>query len=168
MRKYPDTDSTELIEYKPKLKKPSKVRAFMPCIISAVLASVITAGAVGIGGVSYLKSHAPEAVTATSGGNTLSGGTKTLASSNSKGELSVNEIAKKLGPSCVGIINKAKIQPQKFFDPFSGRYYYYENPAEGEMVQQGSGSGIIISEDGYIVTNQHVIADANEITVIMG
>ncbi|MBR5809402.1 MAG: trypsin-like peptidase domain-containing protein, partial [Clostridia bacterium] len=85
----------------------------------------------------------------------------------SGGELSVNEIAKRLGPSCVGVINKAKVQPQRFYDPFSGRYYYYQNPAEGKMVQQGSGSGIIISEDGYVVTNQHVIADATEISIVL-
>lgn len=165
MRKYPYTDSTELIKYEPKAKKPSRLKPFIPCIVSAVLASVITAGAVGIGGYAYLNAKDDKAI-ATSGTGTMSNGV-TLVTTNGQGELSVNEIAKRLGPSCVGVINKAKVQPQRFYDPFSGRYYYYQNPAEGEMVQQGSGSGIIISEDGYIVTNQHVIADATEISIVL-
>ncbi len=164
MRKYPYTDSTELIKYEPKIKKPSRLKAFIPCIVSAVLASVITAGAVGIGGYAYLSANNKTVATT---GNTIVNGKPTLVTTHSGGELTVNQIAKKLGPSCVGVINKAKVQPQKFYDPFSGRYYYYQNPAEGEMVQQGSGSGIIISEDGYVVTNQHVIADATEISIVL-
>lgn len=34
-----------------------------------------------------------------------------------------------------------------------------------QYVTQGAGSGVIISENGYIVTNNHVIEDANKITV---
>jgi len=40
-------------------------------------------------------------------------------------------------------------------------YYYYTYPTEG------SGSGVIISEDGYIVTNNHVISGGDNITVFL-
>ncbi len=167
MRKYPYTDSTEIIMYQPKIKQKGKLKKFMPCLLSAMMASVITAGAFGIGGHYYLKTLSYPTQTVTSDASSYTQGAATLVSKNNGDELSVNEIAKKLGPSCVGIINKAKIQPQRYYDPFSGRYYYYQTPGENDMVEQGSGSGIIISSDGYIVTNEHVIADATEIVVIL-
>ncbi len=45
-----------------------------------------------------------------------------------------------------------------FSQMFGPRQYYIPS-------QMGSGSGVIISPDGYIVTNNHVIAEANEVTV---
>ncbi|MGN1130090.1 MAG: S1C family serine protease, partial [Ruminococcus sp.] len=36
-----------------------------------------------------------------------------------------------------------------------------------QYIQQGAGSGVIISEDGYIVTNYHVIEDASQISVTL-
>ncbi len=167
MKKYPYTDSTEIIKYVPKVKKESKLKKIAPCLLSAVLASIISASAVGVGGYMWLKDNSPAVTAAAGSTGTVSSGASTLVAYNGKNALTVNEIAKKVGPSCVGIINKAKVQPQKYYDPFSGRYFYYQNPSDGETVEQGSGSGIIISEDGYIVTNQHVIADATELVVIL-
>lgn len=37
--------------------------------------------------------------------------------------------------------------------------------SEGELVDFGSGSGFVVDTEGYIVTNRHVIADADEIRV---
>ena len=42
-----------------------------------------------------------------------------------------------------------------------------ESVVTGGYVQQGAGSGVIISEDGYIITNYHVIEGAENITVTL-
>ena len=49
---------------------------------------------------------------------------------------------------------------RRFFGDGNGRQYQQPD-------QRASGSGVIISQDGYIVTNNHVVNGANEITVTM-
>jgi Do/DeqQ family serine protease len=57
---------------------------------------------------------------------------------------------------------------QRAFDPF--RHFFYGNGnIEKEYSQpiKGAGSGVIISEDGYMVTNNHVIENADKIKVTL-
>ena len=174
MKKYPYTDSTDLILYERKVKKPKKQRVWLACLSSALVASVFTAGILGAG--YYVMSDANSPV------NDLVIGQQTekiqqsntevtqLTNTDNTGKvvLTTEEIAANCGPSVVGVINKAKVQAQRYYDPFSGRYYYYEDPnTSDQTVEQGSGSGIIISDTGYIVTNQHVISGATEISIIL-
>ena len=51
-----------------------------------------------------------------------------------------------------------------FRDFFGDRYYEREREAPK---QRGSGSGVILSKDGYIVTNNHVVDNASEIEVLL-
>ncbi|MEM0541158.1 trypsin-like peptidase domain-containing protein [Flavobacterium sp. j3] len=45
--------------------------------------------------------------------------------------------------------------------------YFYGSRGTQQQEQIGTGSGVIISEDGYIVTNNHVIKDATELEVTL-
>lgn len=166
--KYPQTDSTELVMYQPKVKKQKKTRVWLACLCSALAASVISSAAVG-GGVYYIASQKAGTNIASSS-PTLEDNLSTVSTNSdslSKNKMTTTEIAKKVGPSCVGVINKTKVSPQKYYDPFTGRYFYTSDPNNSELVEQGSGSGIIISQDGYIVTNQHVVDGATELSVIL-
>lgn len=167
MKKYPYTDSTDIILYETKKKKAKKSRTWVACLSSAVAASLLTGAVFTFGLSPYItaanKNNSNSPIVMNSDNiSTLSNTTD-----GSKRELTVTEIAEQVGPSCVGVINKTKITPQRYYDPFTGRYFYTSDPNSDELQEQGSGSGIIISEDGYIVTNQHVIDGATEISVIL-
>jgi Do/DeqQ family serine protease len=49
------------------------------------------------------------------------------------------------------------------YDPF--HMFYFNQPKQ--RIQQSSGSGVIISKDGYIATNNHVINGASKIEVVL-
>lgn len=52
------------------------------------------------------------------------------------------------------------------YDPFT-ELFFGPQSRQQNYLQQGSGSGVIISSDGYIVTNNHVINGADKIEVIL-
>ncbi|RRO13895.1 trypsin-like peptidase domain-containing protein [Flavobacteriaceae bacterium 14752] len=53
-------------------------------------------------------------------------------------------------------------RPQSFFE-----YYFGQGSGEPQKAVRGIGSGVIITPDGYIVTNHHVIKGASEVEITL-
>lgn len=54
---------------------------------------------------------------------------------------------------------------QNYYNPFNDLFFGRPSTPQKQEIQ-GSGSGVILSSDGFIVTNNHVISGAKEITVV--
>lgn len=68
------------------------------------------------------------------------------------------------------ITNNLPRQKNPFSDMFGGDMFeeFFNGPRMNIIPEQkASGSGVIISDDGYIITNNHVVAGADEITVTL-
>lgn len=134
----------------PKAKKPKKQRKPISrggIAIALAITMVFSCG-LGFGGGYF----ANKVNTSTSGSlnitKTSNSGTTTTASSTSTAN-STSEIVKKTADSVVEISTESVVTGS-----FAQQY-----------VQQGAGSGVIISQDGYILTNNHVINGANSVKV---
>ncbi|MFI5203241.1 MAG: trypsin-like peptidase domain-containing protein [Flavobacteriales bacterium] len=87
---------------------------------------------------------------------TSAGPLPTSADFTKAAELSVNAVVH---------ITTEFASPVQYYDPFYE--YFFGQRQGGAPVQQASGSGVIVREDGYVVTNNHVIDKALKITVTL-
>lgn len=66
-----------------------------------------------------------------------------------KDEANISSVASKVAPSVVSVLTR--IQTSSFY---------------GNQTEEGAGTGIILSDDGYVLTNKHVVSESDQLTVI--
>lgn len=141
MEKEEEKNETNLARPELPQKQGSDGRKNGTAILLAALAVVVSGASCTLSYLSYEKASTP--ITFLSSGSD--------GNSASFVEGSIAEVAAKVSESVVSIVTSTKVRSY-----FGGSYD-----------SSAAGTGIIVSEDGYILTNKHVIEGATTITVVL-
>ena len=89
-------------------------------------------------------------------------------------QLTFAPLVREVAPAVVNIYAKKTVTERSGFgplfnDPFFKRFFgdRFDFGQPRERVQNSLGSGVIVDEDGVVVTNHHVIAGADEVRVVL-
>ena len=72
-------------------------------------------------------------------------------------------------PSVVSVKTSKRMPRRQYgldpFDFFRGNYRQFRGPADEALVQNSLGSGVIVTSEGHIITNNHVVDHVDDIEV---
>lgn len=145
-----------------------------------LLTSAVLGGGVAVGGYKLLESEPGNVALTTVASDPQVRYTSAMRSTAYAAPEGLNFVAAAAAvtPAVVHVMTEYKAEPQAAhsrmqMDPFLRQFFgdQFDGQQRGQREPQGggegSGSGVIIAANGYIVTNNHVIDKASKITVVM-